>query len=88
MSRQAESYEKVIFEIIREYNNIFYYKNIYRVEENDQFKVKIEKDREEMAGRAYVWLPTGERLEYDIRYNRIINLIENYTLLVPGHKTG
>jgi hypothetical protein len=88
MSRQAEPYEKILFEIIREYNNIFYYKNIYSVVDNEQFKVKIEKEREEMTGRAYVLLPSGDRIDYDIRYNRIINLSENYTLLVPGLKVG
>jgi hypothetical protein len=88
MSRQAEPYEKILFEIIREYNNIFYYKNIYSVVDNEQFKVKIEKEREEMTGRAYVLLSSGDRIDYDIRYNRIINLSENYTLLVPGLKVG
>lgn len=88
MSRQVEPYEKILFEIIREYNNAFYYKNILRVVDNDQFKLRVEKDKEEMVGHAYVTLPGGENIKYEVRYNRIINLNENYTLLVPGLKAG
>ena len=88
MSRQAAPYEKLLFEIIREYNNLFYYKSIFRVMDSEQFKLKVEKEKEEMTGKAFVSLSSGDRIDYDIRYNRIINMSENYTLLVPGLKVG
>ena len=88
MSRQASLYEKALFDVIREYNNRFYYESIFRVIDNEQFKIKIEKGREEMVGKAYVSFPNGDRIDYEIRYNRIVNLNDGYTLLVPGLKTG
>jgi len=88
MSRQAAPYEKILFEIIREYNHEFYYKSIFRIIDNEHFKVKVEKDKEEMVGRAYVSFTSGDRIDYEVRYNRVVNLSESYTILVPGSKTG
>lgn len=88
MSKQISSYEKKLFELIREYNHRFYYESIFRIIEEDNYKIKVEKKREEMVGRALVTLPNGEKIEYEIRYNRIVNLNANYTLLLPGAKTG
>lgn len=88
MSRQISPYEKVLFDIIKEYDNRFYYDEILRVVEGDQFQVRVEKGREEMVGRAYVTLQNGDNIEYEIKYNRIFNLNEGYTLLVSGAKTG
>ncbi len=84
MSRQANLHEKFLFDVIREYNNKFYYENINKESDTNSFKVKIEKKKEEMIGKAYVTLPDGARVDYELRYNRIINLSEGYTLLVTG----
>jgi hypothetical protein len=88
MLRQAKIYEKKLFEIIKEYNNVFYYNSIFRVIDEEKYKIKVEKSKEEMVGRVYVSLPSGDRIDYEIRYNRIVNLSEGYTLLVPGIKAG
>ncbi|MCX8131888.1 MAG: hypothetical protein N3I35_17550 [Clostridia bacterium] len=86
MLRQADPYEKIIFDIIKEYNHRFYYEGIYRVVDEDQFKVKIEKHKEEMVGHAYVTFPDNDHIEYEVRYNRIVNLSEGYTLMIPKVK--
>ncbi|MCR4434526.1 MAG: hypothetical protein QHH06_00620 [Clostridiales bacterium] len=88
MSRQAAPHEKVIFEILKDYSTRFYYEEISKVIEDEQYKIVLEKEKEEMVGCAYVILHTGERIDYEIRYNRIVNTNEGYTLLVPGSKTG
>jgi hypothetical protein len=88
MSRQAEPYEKILFEIIKEYNHRFYYQSIFRVVDHSQFKIKVEKTKEEMVGRASVTLPNSDRIDYEVRFNRIVNLCEGYTLVLPGSKTG
>ena len=88
MSRQASEHEKVLFEILREYGIRFYYERIYKVIAGERFKVKIEKNKEEMIGRALVSFPGGESLNYELKYNRIVNLSEGYTLHVSGLKTG
>ena len=88
MSRQLSSYEKVLFEIIKEYSIKFYYESIFRILDGEQYKIKVEKDKEEMVGRAFVNLPSGDRIDYLIKYNRIVNLSENYSLVVPGVKVG
>lgn len=88
MSRQAEPYEKILLDIIKEYNNRFYYDSIFRVVDHNLFKIKVEKAKEEMVGRASVTFPNSDRIDYEFRFNRIINLCENYTLLVSGTKTG
>lgn len=88
MLRQANFYERKLFEIIRDLNNIFYYDGIFKVIDEEKYRIKIEKEKEEMVGRACVSLNGGDRIEYEIRYNRIVNLSEGYTLLVPGSKAG
>ncbi len=88
MIRQVNTHEKDLFEVVKEFNNSFYYQNIFRVIDNEQYKVKIEKNKEEMVGHALVNFQNGDRLDYEIRYNRIVNLSEGYTLLVPGIKVG
>ncbi|MCX7842963.1 MAG: hypothetical protein N2489_07810 [Clostridia bacterium] len=88
MSRQVNQYEKHLFEIIKEHNLRFYYESIFRIIDEEGYKVKVEKPKEEMVGRAYVTLQSGDRIDYEIRYNRLINLSEGYTLFVPGSKTG
>ncbi|HEX3028835.1 MAG TPA: hypothetical protein VHT34_05940 [Clostridia bacterium] len=88
MIRQVNTHEKDLFEVVKEFNNSFYYQNIFRVIDNEQYKVKIEKNKEEMVGRALINFQNGDRLDYEIRYNRIVNLSEGYTLLVPGIKVG
>ncbi len=87
MYRQAEAYEKTLFEIIKEYNTKFYYKSIFRVVDHSQYKIKVEKAKEEMVGRAYVTFPNNDRIDYEVRYNRIVNLCEGYTLVLPGTRT-
>lgn len=82
MSRQTNKYEKILFEVVNEYNNRFYYESIHKMIDADQCKIKIEKDKEEMVGRAFVTFHSGERIDYEMRYNRIVNLTEGYTLLV------
>lgn len=86
MSRQATLFERELFEIIKEYNTKFYYEGINREVVDEQYKILVEKKKEEMVGRACVTMQSG-RLEYEIRYNRIVNLSEGYTLLVPGTGT-
>ena len=88
MSRQVTQYEKMFFDIIKEQNHRFYYESIYRVVDEEGYRIKLEKSKEEMVGRAYVTLRSGDRIDYEIRYNRVINLSEGYTLFVPGSKTG
>lgn len=84
MLRQANSYEKAIFDIVKEYNNRFYYHKIQKVIDTDDFKLEIKKDKEEMVGRAVVILNNGEKQIYEVKYNRITNLNEGYTLMVPA----
>jgi|GEM_PF-3329899 len=88
MARQAALYEKRLFEVIREYNQKFYYESIFRIIDDEEFKIKVVKNEEEMVGRAYVSFPDGDRIDYEVRYNRIVNLSERYTLLLPGAKIG
>ena len=82
MSRQVSPYEKLLNDVVVEYNNRFYYESIYRLIDGDQFKIKIEKDKEEMVGRAFVSFQSGDRIDFEIRYNRIVNLTEGYTIVV------
>jgi hypothetical protein len=84
MARQANQYEKVLFDIIKEYNHRFYYESIFRVIDGGSYKINVEKDKEEMVGCANVTLEDGSKIEYEIRYNRIVNVSEGYTLLVTG----
>ena len=88
MLRQANLYEKKLFEIIRDLNNIFYYDSIFKIIDEEEYKIKIEKNKEEMVGRASIALTGGDKFDYEIRYNRIVNISEGYTLLVPGTKVG
>lgn len=88
MSRQVSNYEKMLFDLIKEYTHKFYYESIYRVFDEDEFKIKVEKPREEMVGRAQVITNNGIRIDYEIRYNRMNNVTEGYTLFVPGTKVG
>ena len=88
MTRKPRPYEKRLFEVVRDFNNRFYYSSIFRVIDENDFKIKVEKDREQMIGRAYVSFADGDRIDYDIRFNRIVNLMEDYTLLVPGLRLG
>lgn len=88
MSRQANLYEKVLFDIIKEYNNRFYYESIFKSVDVEQYKIKIEKNKGEMIGRAYVTLANGDKVDYEIRYNRIINVSEGYTLVVSGSQAS
>jgi len=88
MSRQSNQYEKELFDIIKDYNISFYYQSIFRVVDSEKYKLKVEKNKEEMVGRAFVNFQNGDRIDYEIRYNRIVNLSEGYTLLVPGIKNG
>ncbi|MDP4092178.1 MAG: hypothetical protein Q8920_02350 [Bacillota bacterium] len=88
MSRQAHPHEKILFDIIREYNNKFYYDDIYKLIDDEGFKIKLEKGKEEMVGKASVSFPNGDKADYEVRYNRIVNLSEGYTMLVPGSKAG
>jgi hypothetical protein len=74
----------VLFEIVKEYNNRFYYQSISKVVDQSQFKITVEKAKEEMVGCAQVTLPNNEIINYEIKYNRIVNLCGGYTLLVPG----
>lgn len=88
MTRKARPYEKRIFEVVKDFNNMYYYSNIFRVIDDEEFKIKVEKDKEEMVGRAYVSFGDGDRIDYEVRFNRIVNLTESYTLLVPGLRIG
>lgn len=88
MPRQPNDYEKKLFEIVREYNGNFYYSNILKTVNDEKFKISVEKKREEMVGIAHIDTDSGEKIDYEIRYNRIINLINGYTLHVPGIKNG
>lgn len=88
MLRQACPYEKILFDILKEYNFRFYYESIFRVVDGENFKVKVEKKKEEMVGRAYVTFQSSDRIDYEVKYNRIVNLSEGYTLLAPGVKAG
>lgn len=88
MLRQPALYEKQIFDIVKQYNNCFYYESISREINKDIYKLKIEKNSEEMVGYAVVHIKNGCRINYEIRYNRIVNLDEGYTLIVPGCKVG
>lgn len=84
MSRQANTYEKIIFEIVKDLSCRFFYESITKVVENEQYTIKIKKDKGEMVGRAFVTLGNGEEIDYEIRYNRITNVLNKYTLVVPG----
>jgi hypothetical protein len=86
MLRQASTYEKKLFEIVKDYNGMFYYESIFRVMDEEKYRIKAEKDKEEMVGLVHVTLQSGDRIDYELRYNRIVNLSEGYTLLVPGLK--
>lgn len=88
MSRQAASYEKIIFDIIREYNGKFYYEKIFRIIDGTEYKIKAEKNKEEMVGKVFVNFQSSDRIDYEIRYNRLVNLSEGYTLMVPGLRQG
>ncbi|MCX7711652.1 MAG: hypothetical protein N2484_17560 [Clostridia bacterium] len=88
MSRQVSQYERVLFDIITEHTHRFYYEGIFKTIDEEEFKVKIEKPEEEMVGRAYVTFTSGDRIEYEIRYNRVMNITEGYTLFIPGTKAG
>ncbi|MGI6778186.1 MAG: hypothetical protein ACOX7R_09295 [Acetivibrionales bacterium] len=88
MARKARSFEKRLFEIVREYNQKFYYSSIFKVVDDSCFKLKVEKDREEMVGFACIYFPDGDRIDYEVRFNRIVNLKEDYTLHVPGLRIG
>jgi hypothetical protein len=87
MSRQTAAYEKVLFDIVREHNCGFYYDSIIRDFDSEQYKLKVHKEKEEMVGKASVIFQSGDRIEYEIKYNRISNLRDGYTLIVPGIKT-
>jgi hypothetical protein len=82
--RHACTYEKVMFEIIKELKQNFYYTSICKVVERGDFMVKAEKEEEEMVGISCVSFVNGDKIDYEIRYNRLTNLTEGYTLLVPG----
>jgi hypothetical protein len=86
--RQASLYEKILFEAIKELDNKFYYSSLNRIIEEEQFKIEIEKRKEEMVGQATVVFVQGEKKDYEIRYNRITNLNDGYSLLVPGINKG
>lgn len=88
MARQISPCEKALFEIVREYNHRFYYESIFKIIDEGEYSIKAEKDKEEMIGRALVTFSNGQRIDYEIRYNRIVNLSEGYTLLVPGLVIG
>ncbi len=88
MLRQAEQYEKELFELVKEYNCRFYYEGIVKELKGDEYVIKVDKPKEEMVGRAYVIFDKGGKIDYEIKYNRIINLSESYTLIVPGIKAG
>ena len=86
MLRQANAHEKKLFEIVKDHNGVFYYNSIFRVLDEEKYRIKVEKEKEEMVGRVNVTMHSGDRIDYEIRYNRIVNLSEGYTLLVPGLK--
>jgi hypothetical protein len=86
MSRQAKSFERRLFEVVRSFNHRFYYKNISSIIDEDGYKITIDKSEEEMVGRALVVFDNGTKMDYELRYNRIVNLSEGYTILVPGLK--
>ncbi len=88
MSRQVNQYEKIFFDVIKDYNQRFYYEGIFKVFEEEDFKIKLEKPKEEMVGHAYVTTSNGSKIDYEIRYNRITNLSEGYTLFVPSIQAG
>lgn len=88
MSRQVNQYEKVLFDLIKDHTHTFYYTSIYKTIDETDYKIKIEKQKEEMVGRVQVILNSGEKLDYEIRYNRLLNVSEGYTLFVPGTKAG
>ncbi len=80
--RSMNEFEKAIVEIVNEYTHRFYYQEIKRCFESEDFKLSIEKGKEEMVGYATVELKTGATSEYEIRYNRITNKNEGYTLVI------
>ena len=88
MLRQANLYEKKLFEIIRDLNKNFYYDSIFIIIDEEKYKIRVEKNKEEMVGRANIALLSGKRIEYELRYNRITNIKEGYTLIVPGAIAG
>jgi hypothetical protein len=88
MLRQANLYEKKLFEIIRDLNKNFYYESIFIVIDEERYKIHVEKNKEEMVGHANIALSSGNRIEYELRYNRITNIKEGYTLIVPGAIAG
>lgn len=82
MARQAKAHEKVIFDVIKGFQNGFYYQSILKEIENDEFSIKIEKRKEEMVGFASISFDRGDKVKYEVRYNRIVNLNDGYTILV------
>ena len=48
MPRQAASYEKVLFGIVKEYNDKFYYDKVFRVIDEPEYRIKVQKEKEEM----------------------------------------
>ena len=88
MLRQANLYEKKLFEIIRELNNNFYYDSIFIVIDEGKYKIQVEKHKEEMVRHANIALNGGNSVMYELRYNRITNVKEDYTLIVPGAVAG
>lgn len=84
MSRQVSQHERILFDIIKDHTHRFYYESIYKIIEEEEFKIKVEKSKEEMVGRAQVTIGGIDKIDYEIRYNRLINLTEGYTLFVPG----
>lgn len=88
MSRQVSQYERILFDIIKDHTHRFYYESIFKVIDEEEFKIKIEKAKEEMVGRAQVTVNGGERIDYEIRYNRLINVSDGYTLFVAGSKAS
>lgn len=88
MLRQASTYEKKLFQVIREMKESFYYGEIIKEIEEEQYRVLINKNKGEMIGQARVYFPKGEQIYYEIRFNRIVNLTEGYILHVPGSKLG
>lgn len=88
MSRQVSQHERILFDIIKEHTHRFYYESIFKIIDEGDFKIKVEKPKEEMVGRAQITVGSADRIDYEVRYNRLINVSEGYTLFVPGIKAS
>lgn len=81
--------EQMILAMVQEYDQKFFYSRISRTFDAEGYKVKIDKNERDMTGKAIILHPSGEKSEYDVRYNRIISLNgERYSIYTKGYRAN